>query len=150
MMCMTELQPAEKIEDCIAAIARYHPQITQKDADFLEAKLVSPFGEELWIVIDTEFSIFFGDWHAHYFAYEDEYRLFLDDLFGILESRRFTVCAYRGVQWCGSTLSHHETPDESELRKEYGEDKIIKCNYWNQSKNVVFEPGETNILRNLV
>ena len=136
---MTEFDPFDKIEDIISKISAYDLQIT-KGSDFWEAKLISAHNEELWIVIDEEFTIFFGDWHEHFSPYEDEYALFLNDLFDILNNRKFTICAYRKNRWCGSQLSECDTPDESVLREDWGNDKTIKCNYWDKSKNIVLEP----------
>lgn len=137
---MIECNPINKIEDIISKIKNYNPQIIGKCSDYLEVKLISEYDEELWIEVETEFSIFFGDWHDHYFAYEEEYQLFLDDLFGILENRKFTICAYQDKQWCGSCISQSEIPDEVALRNEYGDNKTIKCKYWNKTKNIIFEP----------
>ena len=136
---MIECDPIKKTEDIISKISAYEPQIT-KSIDFLEAKFTSAYNEELFIEIDTEFSIFFGDWHEHFQPYEEEYELFLDDLFDILKSRKFTVCTYRDDRWCGSELSGSDTPDESVLREDWGNDKTIKCNYWDKAKNIIFEP----------
>lgn len=117
MIEMTELDPVSKFDSIISHIKKYNPEITAQESDFIEMKLVSRSGEELWIEISTEFTIFFGDWHAHYFAYAEEYDVFLNDLLGILENKKFTVCTYRNDQWCGSGLSQSETPDEAALRK---------------------------------
>lgn len=136
---MVECNPISKIDNVISIIMDYNLQIINRKADYLEVKLISTYGEELWIEIETEFSIFFGDWHAHYFAYEEEYQIFLDDLLGILENKKFTICAYRGDRWCGSSLSEFDTPNESDLRTEYGDDKTIKCNYWDKTKNIIFQ-----------
>lgn len=136
---MVECDPISKIDNVISIIMDYDMQITDRKADYLEVKLISTCGEELWIEIETEFSIFFGDWHAHYYAYEEEYQIFLDDLLGILENKKFIICAYKGDRWCGSCLSESDTPDESDLRKEYGDDKTIKCNYWDKTKNIIFQ-----------
>ena len=137
---MVECNPADKIEDIILKITNYNPSIVTKDTDYLEAKIISEFKEELWIEVESEFSIFFGDWHEHFFAYEEEYQGFLDDLFGILENRKYTVCIYKGNHWCRSVLLESEILDESTLINKYGKDKTIKCNFWDKTKNIVFEP----------
>lgn len=137
---MVECNPISKIDNVISIIIDYNPQITNRKSDYLEVKLISDYGEELWIEIETEFSIFFGDWHCHYYANEEEYQIFLDHLFGILENKKFTICRYKGDQWWGSCLSESDTPNESDLRKEYGDDKTIKCNYWDKTKNIIFPP----------
>ena len=134
-----ECEPASKVDELLLKIKSYDPIITRREQDYFEAKFISLHGEELWIEINTEFSIFFGDWHAHYFADEEDYLCFLEDLIGILESKKFTICVYRDGRWCGSELSENELPNESDLKKENGEDKIIKCNYWDKTKNIVFK-----------
>lgn len=136
---MVECSPISKIDNVISVIRDYNLQIINKEDDYLEVKLISAYGEELCIEIETEFSIFFGDWHDHYFAYEEEYQIFLDDLLGILENKKFTICAYKGDRWCCSCLSQFDTPNETELRNEYGNDKTIKCNYWDKTKNIIFQ-----------
>lgn len=135
MIKATGCDPLSKIDSIISCLKSHAPQITAQESDFIQMKITSSFGEELWIELSTEFSIFFGDWHAHYSACD----AFLDDLTGILESKKCTVCAYRNDRWCGSCLSESETPDEAAFREEYGDDKIIKCNYWDQNKNIVFD-----------
>lgn len=135
---VVECNPVSKIDNVISLMINHNPQIINRKSDYVEVKLISDYGEELWVVIETEFSIFFGDWHSHYSAYEEQYQIFLDDLLGILENKKFTICAYKGDQWCGSCLSEFDTPNESDLRKEYGTDRIIKCNYWDKTKNIIF------------
>lgn len=139
MIEIHDLDPVTKFDDIITLIKNYNPQIITKESDFIEIKIVSAYGEELWIQIETEFSIFFGDWHAHYFGYIEEYDVFITDLLGILKNKKFTVCAYQNDKWCGSCLSESETPNEVMLREEYGNDKIIKCSYWDNTKNIIFD-----------
>ena len=134
----TKLNPITKFDNIISLIKNYNPQIITEEPDYIEIKIVSPFDEELWIEISTEFSIFFCDWHAHYFASVEEYDVFLSDLLGILESKKFTVSAYIN-DLCWGCLSETETPDEVELRERYGNDKVIKCSYWDKTKNIVFD-----------
>ena len=134
-------KPIDKINDIISKTAAYNARIADKTADGAEIQFSREYGDSLWLQIDEEFTIFFGDWHAHYSDDEEEYQLFLDDLLGILENRKFTACAYREGRWCGSMLSEAEVPNESDLRNEFfGEDKVIECNYWDAGKNIIFRP----------
>lgn len=93
---------------------------------------ISPFDEEKWIEISYEFSTFFGDWHTHYFSYDEEFKVFLDDLTGILHNGKFTVCAYDGGKWFGSYLSEGGTRDLSQVRDIFGDKKHIVCGFWNK------------------
>lgn len=138
MIEMTDIDPITKLDDIIALIKHYDPQIITEKPELIEIKLVSGYGEELWIAIDEEFTVFFGDWHAHYSDNIKAYEAFITDLFGILENKKFIVCAYKNDKWCGSFLSGSETPDEDELREVYGKDKVIRCRYWDSTRNVVF------------
>lgn len=139
MIEMYNLNPVTKFDDIIAFTKKYDPQIITEKPELIEIKIISVFSEELWIEISTEFSIFFGDWHAHYFGSVEEYDVFITDLLGILENRKFTICAYKNDEWCGSRLSESKTPNEVTIREEYGNDKVIKCNYWDKTKNIIFD-----------
>lgn len=138
MNSMTCCEPADKIDDLLSRIQKYEPHIAVKNDHYLDVRLTSAYGDDLWIEIDGEFSIFFGDWHEHFFAYEEEYTAFLEDLFAILENRRFTICAYSGGKWRMSILSDTDIPDKAQLKKKYGEFDEIRCNFWNRNMNVVF------------
>ncbi|MDE5564690.1 MAG: hypothetical protein K2I93_06005 [Oscillospiraceae bacterium] len=139
-MKLTACNPFSKVEEIMSIIKAYNPEIGRSEDAFMEIRITSPFSEELWIEISTEFTIFFGDWHAHYGAYEEYFRMFLDDLMGILQSKRCTVCGYRDGKWCGSDLSDKGVPDLSEILEEFGEDKQVVCSFWDKSKNVTYEP----------
>ena len=119
---MVECDYALKIDDILSLIQKYNPQIITKKSDYLEVKIVNEFDEELWIEVDDMISIFFECWHTHYFACEEEYSAFLEDLFGILENKKFVFGVYK-----------------ENLQNEYGKDKIIKCYFWDKSKNVIFD-----------
>ena len=138
MIEMHNLDPFTKFDDIITITKNYNPQIITKESNFIEIKIVSDFDEELWIQIETEFSIFFGNWHAHYFSYIEEYDAFIADLLGILENKKFIICAYKDNKWCASCLSESETPNEAKLKEKFGKDKMIKCIYWDSTNNVVF------------
>lgn len=136
-----EINPMAQLEEILSQIEQYHPQVNRivKDkVSYIDIKIVNDAGEELFIELFKEFSIFFGDWHTHYFADALDYAEFLDDLSGILESRKYTVCEYRNDQWCGSTLMEGETPDESALKKECKKGITIKCSYFDHTKNRIF------------
>ena len=136
---MIECDFALKIDDILSLIQKYNPQIITKKSDYLEVKIVNEFDEELWIEVDDMISIFFECWHTHYFAYEEEYSAFLEDLFGILENKKFVFGVYKENHWCCSDISKFEIPYKENLQNEYGKDKIIKCYFWDKSKNVIFD-----------
>lgn len=131
------IEPLSKKEDVLLKISSFKPEIIINDNDLLEIKIINNYGEELLIDIKNEFSLFFGDWHSHYFAYTQEYNCFIDDLLGILENRKYTICAYKKDKWCGSMLLEGEVIDYDSIVDDLGEGKTIKCSFWDKSKNYI-------------
>ncbi|HAJ98309.1 MAG TPA: hypothetical protein DCO72_11310 [Ruminococcus sp.] len=144
---MNEIDPMEMLDDILQRLEAYHPEIETKQDDDISIRLVHGGGKELFIDLDDEFSIFFGDWHCHYSPYNydynryaDEYQEFLSDLFDILENRQYTVCTYRENEWNGSWLEDGKIPDIDKIRKDIGADGIkVVCSFWDSEKDIVFQ-----------
>lgn len=139
---LSGLYPLKMTDKILSFIEEYHPQIVGWEEDFAEIKLVNTSGEELWIQIDEEISLFFGDWHTHYVAFPEAYPYFIDDLSGILSSRKCTVCSYQNDFPCCSMLSDTASPDIADLQEEFGTDKTIRLHFWDASRDIVYEPSE--------
>jgi len=133
----TEIETFSKKNDVLSKLKKFNPEIITNDDDMIEIKIMSNYSEELWIEISTEFSIFLGDWHSHYFAHIGEYYRFLDDLLGILENKKSIRCAYTGEHWCASDLAMSSEVNQDEIIERFGNDKTIKCSFWDKSKNFV-------------
>ena len=134
---MTECIPLSKADEIISALKKYSPKNIERDEDHLEIDFINSSGEELSVYVSYEFGIFFGEWDAPYLAYEEEFDIFMSDMIGILENRKFTVIIYEDDEWRGSWLSDDDTFDEKDIRKRYGNDITIKCVYWDNSKNKI-------------
>lgn len=73
-------------------------------------------GEGIWMEVGSEYTLGIGGWHAHYDAYEADYRRLKEDIAGILSGRmRFAVAfaddggEYGG--WKGSHVLREELPE---------------------------------------
>ncbi|MBE6875807.1 MAG: hypothetical protein E7496_03645 [Ruminococcus sp.] len=128
----------EKKDEVFRLLGKYAPEWPVKDS----LRLVNSSGEELWIDFeDYQITIFFGDWHCHYLSELDEYQCFLEDLFDILENKKYIICHYHGDNGAGSCLSENAVPDETELRNDYKGQKIV-CSFWDNSKNITYNNPE--------
>ncbi|MEE5992689.1 MAG: hypothetical protein V3G42_05545 [Oscillospiraceae bacterium] len=140
---MNEIEPMEMLDEILQKLEAYHPEIETKQDDYISIRLVNNAGKELFIDLDEEFTIFWGDWHNHYYDYYegvDGYQLFLSDLFDILENRQYTVCTYRENEWNGSWLEDGKIPDIDKIRKDIGADGIkVVCSFWDSEKDIVFQ-----------
>ena len=140
---MNEIAPMEMLDDILQKLKAYHPEIETNQEDYISVRLVNDAGKELFIDLDEEFTIFWGDWHNHYYDYYegvDGYQLFLSDLFDILENRKFTVCVYFENEWHCSWLEAGEFPDIDKIRKDIREDDMkAVCSFWDSGKDIVFQ-----------
>lgn len=143
---MNEIEPMEMVDEILQKLEPYHPEIETKQEDYISVRLVNDAGKELFIDLEGEFTLFFGDWHCHYTHYNydynqyaDEYQEFLSDLLGILENQRYAVCVFHENQWRSSWLARGETPDIDKIRKKVGDGLKVVCNFWGSSKDVVFQ-----------
>lgn len=94
-----------------------------------------------------EYTIYFGDWHGHYYKDEindmREFRQVLEDL---LDSKICSVGCFRerdGVEnWCGSSIEFRENIDRDYFQRKYGGDRIIRCRFFDEITELVCDPGE--------
>ena len=143
---MNEIDPIQMLDEILQKLEPYLPEIETKQDDYISVRLVNGVGKELFIDLDDEFSIFFGDWHCHYTHYNydynqyaDEYQEFLSDLFEFWRISQYTVCTYHENQWRSSWLARGETPDIDKIRKKVGDGLKVVCSFWDSSKDVVFQ-----------
>ena len=98
---------------------------------------------KLMLDLAGEYTIYFGDWHGHYYTDEKhdmrEFRQVLEDL---LDSKICSVGCFRerdGVEnWCGSSIEFRENLDRDYFQRKYGGDRIIRCRFFDETLNRVF------------
>ena len=98
---------------------------------------------KLMLDLAGEYTIYFGDWHGHYYKDEindmREFRQVLEDL---LDSKICSVGCFRdrdGVEnWCGSSIEFRENLDRDYFQRKYGGDRIIRCRFFDETLNRVF------------
>ena len=99
--------------------------------------------DKLMLDLADEHTIFFGDWHGHYYpdAKQDtkEFRQVLED---ILDNKMCSVGCFQerdGVEnWCGSSIEFRENLDRDYFQRKYGKDRIIRCKFFDETLNRVF------------
>ena len=99
--------------------------------------------DKLMLDLADEYTIFFGDWHGHYYpdAKQDmkEFRQVLED---ILDNKLCSVGCFQerdGVEnWCGSSIEFRENLDRDYFQRKYGGDRIIRCIFFDETLNRVF------------
>ena len=109
---------------------------------------------ELFIDLEEEISLFFKDWHSHYYPNEEYYNFMIENVKDIINNKTYTFSIYQNDKWYGSKLNEKEIKTKEEAIKEVKGffknhkefiDKLnegittIKCNYWNKKNNKEFE-----------
>ena len=98
---------------------------------------------KLILDLANEYTIFFGDWHGHYLPdSKDSMREFRETLEDLLDSKICSVGRFRDVDgvenWCGSSIGFRDYLDREYFRREYGDDKIIRCKFFDETLNQTF------------
>ncbi len=114
----------------------------QRDEHFTHIEV---FHGENRLMLDLagEYTIFFGDWHGHYYpdVIQDmkEFRQVLEDL---LDNKICSIGCFRerdGVEnWCGSCIDFKENLERNHFQRMYGRDRIIRCKFLDETLNCVF------------
>ena len=98
---------------------------------------------KLMLDLAGEYTIYFGDWHGHYYTDEihdmKEFRQVLEDL---LDSKICSVGCFREMNgaenWCGSSIEFRENLERDYFQRKYGGDRIIRCRFFDETLNRVF------------
>ncbi len=137
----SEYNPMDKSNEIFDIVKKYSPTAHMISGDdFKYIKAVNLVGNELYIDIDNkEITLFFGNWHDHYYNDLSEYELFIENLTDIFNNRKFTVSTFLKDRAGCAFLSETAEPDIISLREEVGTDKTILCSFWNSSKNITFD-----------
>ncbi len=148
-----EYEPLEKLDEILAVVEAFHPQMITPDSmkkttddeaqdakeEWVVIRCVNDAGQELDIEVADEITLFFGDWHTHFYDETGTYEEFFDILKGIVHNEKIVVCTYQNDKWSGSFLWHGTEPDMEEIREEIGRGKKCVCSFWDSSKDVTFE-----------
>lgn len=135
-----------------------------EDYDYLDdisycITLKNPDGEELFIDLEGELTLSYGDWHTHYYASYDEYERLKEDITSLFNNEFGLVTFYVDGKWFGgSTTSNPITNKEFaiEIVKDvYGDIKEfmrkinqkgveVSCKFWDSKLNssVTLAPKE--------
>ncbi len=150
-------------DEIVKKYAKYNPIIhtsSETEYNWLESdnfcgiELQNVNGDNLFIYLEDEITLVFGDWHIHYY-YEDrdDYEMALDNVDNILNNKECTIIIYSNNNWFGSGSQLNKdkfTKKEafdflksffdkegfkefSKSFKKYG--VSIKVNYWNKDNN---------------
>lgn len=93
---------------------------------------VNPYkGENLYIELSDEFTLFWGSWHSHYFPGEADFGRMTEDIKRIIAGEMGAVSVYCGEDWLQSRLwqgiiTYDSTV--SELKKDDGIFNLLKLN----------------------
>ena len=114
--------------------------------DDIVLEIINPYqSEPLFIELADRFTLFFKDWHVHYFSYEYDYALMKKDAMSILKGDYGVLCCFIEEKWTGSTLleekvTHLSNPEALiemlDLPKEHLQEikkkgAAVFANYWN-------------------
>jgi len=113
------LSPREKGYDLIEFLSKYKYEIvvhTNAESEYsylenddVELEVVNPFwNENLYIMLEGEFTLGFGAWHTHYFSYENDYSVMKEDIVGILEGKKGALKLSSTQRWLESNLYEGE------------------------------------------
>lgn len=99
-----EIYPtAQKTDEVSAAIAGLETILHYDSDRNVTAKAVNPYkGENLYIELSGEFTLFWGDWHRHYPPYETDFREMTEDIKRIISGDMGAVSIYREGDWLDS------------------------------------------------
>ncbi|MCD7950514.1 MAG: hypothetical protein LUG12_09680 [Erysipelotrichaceae bacterium] len=129
------------------------------DYDYLEEndvtlEVINPNNDiNLFVELSSEFTLYYSDYHVHYFSYEDEYETLNNDIKNIIEDKYGAASFYVDNKWLASYLEKDEISfltnpwdlvKKMDLPKEHLQtihDKgvIIKVDYWNRGHCLEFE-----------
>lgn len=121
----SEINPIDKKDEILKLLIPYQPEIytnTDVGYEWLEENGVSIFiksqsGEELFVDIESEFTLTFSGWHTHYDPYGSDYELLISNLKAILNNGKYAIYATCNGQWMYSSLSDDAIVNQAYIRK---------------------------------
>lgn len=106
---------------------------------------IEVFHGDTKLILDLadEYTIYFGDWHGHYYTDEiNDMREFRQDLENFLDSKICSVGCFREQNdvenWCGSFIEFKENLDREYFLRKYGGERIIRCKFFDETLNREF------------
>lgn len=113
---MEILNPYTKKDDLLAFLTEFHfpvsvhignePEYEHLGPESIEIEVVNPKnGENLYLLLEDEFTLSFANWHTHYFAGESEYSSLKADVKEILENKKGSLSVFSASRWLGSSLT---------------------------------------------
>ena len=106
---------------------------------------IEVFHGDTKLILDLadEYTIYFGDWHGHYYTDEiNDMREFRQDLENLLDSKICSVGCFREQNdvenWCGSFIEFKENLDREYFLRKYGGESIIRCKFFDETLNREF------------
>ncbi|MBQ9383885.1 MAG: hypothetical protein IJT87_06575 [Ruminiclostridium sp.] len=128
------------------------------DEECRSINMVNKSGDELFIDLQGEFTIFFQEWHEHYYTEKWDYDKLKNDLLDLLSNKLFVFTVMCNNEWMCSVLVR-----DSQISKEEVKQKVrkylnhpefrnkLKINgadicfkFWDDklNKKIIFKPGE--------
>ncbi len=165
------IKPESKLSSILDALQDYNlATYTGEDEgyDYLEkgyfcVSVINPSGaDDLYIDMeDGGFTVTYGNWDAHYDAYQNDYRRMMNDIQKFLRNEMYLAVVSQGQDWiCSLSIDSPEINrtflirQTREFLKSAGaaefvqqikkKGALIECSYWNEKRNkeVRLRPGE--------
>lgn len=165
-----DVEPMEKLDELCERLKEYNPTVHRPDDpdpeyNYLEpgcacVTLDNPFREwPMFIDLEGEFSLTYGNWHSHYFGSESEYQCLLKDIDNILTNRACAATLFTGTEkkWLGSRLITKDQLERLQVQEvfeyvlKYPEFKkrlqdnggIAEFRFWNiiDDTDIIIEPS---------
>ena len=157
-----DIIPSEKLQDIQKILSNYEVFVyTNKDKDYdwlssghysIKVKNKSN-GPDMYIDLEDEISVFFGDWHNHYYPSEEYYENAKTIILDILNNKTSTINLYINEKWIGSKLNDKNINEElaiNEVNNFFKNDDYFKtkmkengvtliCKFWDSKKDKKFK-----------
>lgn len=169
-ICCDEIEyPYKKKDEICGLFSGYkiiehtnaEPDYTYLEDDDVILEIVNPYRDEnLFIELAAEFTLFFGDWHCHYFADEEDYCEMKKDALALVNGEYGVLGLYAEGKWLGNTLLKEKVSDSTEpwtlidkmnfpeefLQKIRTKGASIPVDYWRTKGRYKFDVSSCNTM----
>lgn len=125
-MVIVEIDPIDKLNELIELLSKdfeliVHegplPELYLGECE-TEIEIVNPMGENVSLRLGGEFTFYYPNGHQHYFYYQDEYEMMLEDFRAYVRGDACGINTYVDGEWVGGgfiMLKGEEAMDPWEL-----------------------------------
>ena len=145
------IDPVNKLNDLLTLLNNCEVEINDNKKEeykyladnHLSLKVINKENDNyMYIDLEDEFSLFFGDWHNHFYPEEEYYQILKENIIGILKNDLCVFSIYSQNKWKASYLSEPIFNQEEATKKLSNsfksidkENITIKITYWDKTKN---------------